>query len=52
MLAEIFMLRCEAAARNTQSEHAANEAGGDGSLYFPRSCSESLRQLGTGFARC
>jgi hypothetical protein len=26
MLAEIFMLRCEAAARNTQSEHAANEA--------------------------
>jgi hypothetical protein len=27
MLAEIFMLRCEAAARNTQSKHAANEAG-------------------------
>jgi hypothetical protein len=27
MLAEIFMLRCEAAARNIQSEHAANEAG-------------------------
>ena len=26
MLAEIFMLRCEAAARNVQSEHAANEA--------------------------
>ena len=26
MLAEIFMLRCEAAARNIQSEHAANEA--------------------------
>jgi hypothetical protein len=27
MLAEIFMLRCEAAARNIQSKHAANEAG-------------------------
>jgi hypothetical protein len=27
MLAEIFMLRCEAAARNTQSKHAENEAG-------------------------
>ena len=27
MLAEIFMLRCEAAARNIHSEHAANEAG-------------------------
>ena len=27
MLAEIFMLRCEAAARNTQSEYAATKAG-------------------------
>ena len=27
MLADIFVLWCEAAARNTQSEHAANEAG-------------------------
>jgi hypothetical protein len=26
MLAEIFMLRCEAEARRDQSEHAANEA--------------------------
>jgi len=51
MLAEIFMLRCEAEARRIRANTLRTKRPRVGSLYFlyfSRPRDESLRQLGTG----